>query len=78
MPISVSRDLSVHCLWSLAWARRRRALLDGVFDAPESTVQKIGRTKKGVRRSKLSYLGTKIYYFAQETGKWGMMERSIY
>ena len=43
-----------------------------------TTVQKIGRTKKGVRRSKLSYLGTKIYYFAQETGKWGMMERSIY
>ena len=42
------------------------------------TVQKIGRTKKGVRRSKLSYLGTKIYYFAQETGKWGMMECSIY
>ena len=47
-------------------------------DAFLHTVQKIGRIKKGVRRSKLSYLSTKIYYFAQETKKLGMMERSIY
>ena len=39
-------------------------------DAFLHTVQKIGRIKKGVRRSILSYLGTRIPYFPWTPKNW--------